>query len=81
MARAAALAVRSRTLIPNPRRNAMPTIQIQMFDGRSKEQRQELARAITEATCRVMDLPPEAVDIVITEVKRENWITAGKPWG
>jgi 4-oxalocrotonate tautomerase len=59
----------------------MPTIQIQMFDGRSKEQRQELAKAITEATCRVMDLPPEAVDIVITEVKRENWITAGKPWG
>jgi 4-oxalocrotonate tautomerase len=51
-----------------------------MFDGRSKEQRQELAKAITEATCRVMDLPPEAVDIVITEVKRENWITAGKPW-
>ena len=58
----------------------MPAIQIQMFEGRSKAQRHELARAITEATCRVLDLPPEAVDIVITEVARENWITAGKPW-
>ena len=59
----------------------MPTIQIQMFDGRSKEQRQQLAREITATACRVLDLPPEAVDIVITEVARENWITAGKPWG
>lgn len=58
----------------------MPSIQIQMFDGRTREQRHELAKAITEVTCRVLDLPPEAVDIVISEVKRENWITAGKPW-
>jgi 4-oxalocrotonate tautomerase len=58
----------------------MPTINIQMFDGRSREQRHALAKAITEATCRVLDLPPEAVDIVISEVARENWITAGTPW-
>jgi 4-oxalocrotonate tautomerase len=58
----------------------MPTINIQMFDGRSREQRHALAQAITEATCRVLDLPPEAVEIVISEVARENWITAGKPW-
>jgi len=58
----------------------MPTIQIQMFEGRSREQRHELAKAITETTCRVLELGPEAVEIVITEVKRENWITAGRPW-
>jgi len=58
----------------------MPTIQIQMFEGRSREQRHELAKAITEATCRVLAVGPEAVDIVITEVKRENWVTAGRPW-
>jgi 4-oxalocrotonate tautomerase len=58
----------------------MPTIQIQMFEGRPREQRQALAKAITETTCRVLELPPEAVDIVITEVKRENWVTAGKAW-
>jgi 4-oxalocrotonate tautomerase len=58
----------------------MPTINIQMFDGRSREQRHALATAITEATCRALDLPPEAVEIIITEVARENWITAGKPW-
>jgi 4-oxalocrotonate tautomerase len=58
----------------------MPTIQIQMFEGRPREQRHALAKAITEATCRVLELPPEAVDIVISEVKRENWVTAGKPW-
>jgi 4-oxalocrotonate tautomerase len=58
----------------------MPTFQIQMFEGRTREQRQEFAKAITEVTCRVLDVGPESVDIVITEVKRENWITAGKAW-
>jgi 4-oxalocrotonate tautomerase len=58
----------------------MPAIQIQMFDGRTTEQRHALARAITEATCRVLEVGPEAVDIIITEIKRENWVTAGKPW-
>ena len=77
MACAVALAGASRDIT---KKEDMPTIQIQMFEGRSKAQRQELARAITQTTCRVLDLKPESVDIVITEVKPENWVTAGKAW-
>jgi 4-oxalocrotonate tautomerase len=58
----------------------MPTINIQMFEGRSREQRHALAKAITETTCRVLEVPPESVEIIISEVARENWISAGKPW-
>ena len=30
----------------------MPTINIQLFEGRTVEQKRELAKAITEATCK-----------------------------
>ena len=58
----------------------MPNIQIQMLEGRSRDERQRLAKAITETTCKVLDVPPAAVDVIITEVKRENWVTAGRAW-
>ncbi len=58
----------------------MPNIQIQMLEGRSRDERQRLAKAITETACKVLDVPPTAVDIIITEVKCENWVTAGRAW-
>lgn len=58
----------------------MPTINVQMFAGRSTEQKREFAKAVTEATCRSLGCGPEAVEILITEVEREDWFTAGVPW-
>lgn len=36
--------------------------------------------ALTSATCRVLDVEPASVDIIIQDVKRENWATAGTLW-
>jgi 4-oxalocrotonate tautomerase len=58
----------------------MPTINVQMFDGRSAEQKRAFVKAVTEAACSTLDCGPESVDIIIQEVKRENWATAGKLW-
>ena len=58
----------------------MPTFNIQLFEGRSLEQKRALVVAITEATCNVLECSPESVDIIIQDVKRENWATAGKLW-
>lgn len=58
----------------------MPSFHIQMFEGRTTEQKRELVEAITRETCRVLGCKPDAVDIVITDVKRENWATGGKLW-
>jgi 4-oxalocrotonate tautomerase len=58
----------------------MPTMQIQLFEGRSKEIKRELAAALTAETCRVLGCGPEAVDIVFEDVKKENWATGGKLW-
>ncbi|MBL8527400.1 MAG: 4-oxalocrotonate tautomerase [Burkholderiales bacterium] len=58
----------------------MPTFHIELFEGRSVEQKRELVAALTSATCRVLDVEPASVDIIIQDVKRENWATAGTLW-
>lgn len=58
----------------------MPSMHIKLFEGRTKQQKAELAEALTKETCRVLKCGPEAVDIVFEDVKKENWATAGVLW-
>lgn len=58
----------------------MPTINVQLFEGRTPDQKRAFAQAVTEAACKTLGCDPAAVDIILHEVKRENWSTAGKLW-
>lgn len=58
----------------------MPTINVQMFEGRSAEQKREFVSAVTEAACRTLGCKPESVDIIIQDVSRDNWASGGKLW-
>ena len=58
----------------------MPFIHIELFEGRTQEQKKELAQAITRETARVLACPEESVDIIYTDLKRENWATGGRFW-
>ena len=58
----------------------MPTINVQMFAGRTDEQKRAFVKAVTEATCESLGCEPEAVDIIIQDVRREDWATGGKLW-
>lgn len=58
----------------------MPTINVQLFEGRTLEQKRAFVQAVTEATVRTLGATPESVDILIHEIKREHWATAGKLW-
>ena len=58
----------------------MPTYHIEMLEGRTVAQKKKLAQEITRVTVEVLGGSPEAVDILITDVKRENWATGGKLW-
>lgn len=58
----------------------MPTYHIEMFEGRTVEQKKKLAQEITRVTVEVLGGDAESVDILITDVKRENWATGGKLW-
>lgn len=56
----------------------MPIVRIEMFPGRTHAQKQELARAITEAVANIAHATPEATIVIFQEVAREDWAQAGK---
>ena len=58
----------------------MPTINVQMFAGRTLEQKRALAQALTDATVKILGGSPEAVDIIFSDVQRHDWATAGVLW-
>lgn len=56
----------------------MPIVQIEMIEGRTVEQKRALAQRITQALVDTVNCPPEAVSVIIREMKRENYARAGK---
>lgn len=58
----------------------MPTIHVELFAGRTVEQKRAAAAAITEAVVRTLGGTPDAVDIIFTDVERHDWATAGRLW-
>ena len=58
----------------------MPTYRVEMIEGRTVEQKKKLVEEITRVSVEVLGGTPEMVDILITDVKRENWGTGGKLW-
>jgi 4-oxalocrotonate tautomerase len=64
----------------SPKRKPMPTIHVQVFEGRTVEQKRAFVKAVTEAAVSTLVCSPESVDIIIDDIKRENWATAGKLW-
>ena len=58
----------------------MPTIRVELMEGRTPEQKKELAAALTEATVKTLQCKPEAVDVVMSDIKRHDWATGGVLW-
>lgn len=58
----------------------MPSIRVDLFAGRTIEQKRALARALTEATVNTLGTPAESVDIIFNDIERHDWATAGTLW-
>jgi 4-oxalocrotonate tautomerase len=58
----------------------MPTIRVELFAGRTVEQKRALARALTEAAVATLGGRPDGVDIIFTDVERHDWATGGELW-
>lgn len=56
----------------------MPIVRIEMWPGRTKAQKAELARVITDAMVTIAHTTPEAVIVVFEEVPKENWAQGGR---
>jgi 4-oxalocrotonate tautomerase len=55
----------------------MPMITVDMFPGRTEEQKRALVHELTEAMVRTCDVNREGVWVVLREVPRENWAVGG----
>ncbi|MCD6088339.1 2-hydroxymuconate tautomerase family protein [Candidatus Bathyarchaeota archaeon] len=55
----------------------MPVVIVEMWEGRTDEQKEELIRGITEAFERI-GVPAEALNIIIHDVPKANWGLRGK---
>lgn len=55
----------------------MPVVVVQLWEGRSVEQKRQLARAITDAMVQLADASPNALHVVIQEYSREQWARGG----
>ncbi|MBI2751137.1 MAG: 4-oxalocrotonate tautomerase [Burkholderiales bacterium] len=58
----------------------MPIYRIEMLEGRTVTQKKKLAEEITRVSVEVLGGSPESVQVLITDVPRENWATGGKLW-
>ena len=58
----------------------MPTIRVELLEGRTPEQKTALVKALTQAVVESLGSKPESVDVVLFDIKREHWATGGVQW-
>jgi 4-oxalocrotonate tautomerase len=56
----------------------MPTLRVEMFAGRTVEQKRALARELTDATVRALGVPASAVEVLFFDIERSDWAVAGR---
>ena len=56
----------------------MPVIEVNLWEGRTREQKKRIAKAITDAFVKE-GVPADAVHVIFHDIKKENWCIAGKP--
>jgi 4-oxalocrotonate tautomerase len=56
---------------------AMPVVIVEMWDGRTIDQKKILVEGITSSFGKI-GVPAEAVHIIINDVPKYNWATGGK---
>ena len=55
----------------------MPVVIVDMWDGRTIDQKKSLVEGITAAFGKI-GVPPEAVHIILNDIPKHNWATGGK---
>ena len=55
----------------------MPLIQVQMFTGRTPQQKRDLVRALTDAFVETAGSTPESIDVILTDVEPSDWAQGG----
>ncbi len=51
----------------------MPFVKIDLFEGRTQEQKAELAREVTEVVSRIAKAPKEAIHVFINDMPKGTY--------
>ncbi|MDP2920383.1 MAG: 2-hydroxymuconate tautomerase family protein [Dehalococcoidia bacterium] len=55
----------------------MPVVIVEMYEGRTIDQKRTLVEGITAAFVKI-GVPPEALQIILKDVPKHNWGMGGK---
>jgi 4-oxalocrotonate tautomerase len=58
----------------------MPTIRVELMEGRTPEQKKNLVKALTQAVVDTLGGKAESVDVLLFDIKRHDWATGGELW-
>ncbi len=56
----------------------MPLVTVELYPGRTPEQKTACARDIVEAVQRHLNAPPEATQVIFRDVAQQDWLQGGK---
>ncbi len=56
----------------------MPVIRVSLWDGRTREQKEKFAEAVTRDVMETLKCPKEHVWIIFEDVKKSDWAIGGK---
>lgn len=56
----------------------MPMVRIELFKGRTREQKARAAKEVTEALARTIGSKPEATQVIFVDVEKADWADNGK---
>lgn len=59
----------------------MPIVHIQILEGRSREKKRTLIRAVSRTVAEVLEVPLERVRVILQEVDPEHWGIGGETAG
>ena len=59
----------------------MPFVEVTLIEGRSKEAKNALMKALTDAVESTIGAPRESIRVVLREVPAEHWAVGGVPKG
>jgi 4-oxalocrotonate tautomerase len=57
----------------------MPFVQVTILEGRTKEQKHDLMRRLSEAAAEALGGDPQRIRVAIYEVSADEWAIGGVP--
>ena len=55
----------------------MPVIRVEMFAGRTAEQKRAFAKAVTQSFVEICGGTPQSVQMIFQDVGKQDWAVAG----